>query len=156
MLSSASERFSPQLPQRSFSHFPEDSPLASNWKISPSPLCYCMYNSPCSAREILPHSQRFMLTFRRFLPPLPPAPTHRENFLPIPLEDSYLTSHLIPVSGMNPPSPYRKISPLYREMFPITNVKFLFLLKNTLCAAHVCTLFSSTANLRESYGSHVY
>ncbi len=24
------------------------------------------------------------------------------------------------------------------------------------CAAHVCTLFSSTANLRESYGSHVY
>ncbi len=25
-----------------------------------------------------------------------------------------------------------------------------------MCAAHVCTLFSSTANLRESYGSHVY
>jgi hypothetical protein len=24
------------------------------------------------------------------------------------------------------------------------------------CAAHVCTLFSSTANLRESYGSQVY
>jgi hypothetical protein len=25
-----------------------------------------------------------------------------------------------------------------------------------VCAAHVCTLFSSTANLRESYGSYVY
>jgi hypothetical protein len=27
---------------------------------------------------------------------------------------------------------------------------------NNGCAAHVCTLFSSTVNLRESYGSQVY
>jgi hypothetical protein len=32
----------------------------------------------------------------------------------------------------------------------------LFLMAQNVCAAHVCTLFSSTANLRESYGSHVY
>jgi hypothetical protein len=34
--------------------------------------------------------------------PLPPLPHHRENFSPIPLEDFYLTSHLIPVPGDEP------------------------------------------------------
>jgi hypothetical protein len=32
----------------------------------------------------------------------------------------------------------------------------LFNAENLDCAAHVCTLFSSTVNLRESYGSQVY
>ncbi len=115
-------------------------PIALFCSITPPPIPDPLI--PCSGQSLFIPSSAITLSFSiSIFIPGPSSTLSCIIFLPV-----YLT---IPGSWNYPctcqtlltiPSSHRSTVPSF---------------KNHQCAAHVCTLFSSTANLRESYGSHV-